>query len=64
MRRWDGLVALVRKPANVPELGIVIFRGYLLANQNFVGTWRAFTTNAHAIPLEGPFIASRALTQE
>ncbi|KAI0095185.1 hypothetical protein BDY19DRAFT_902185 [Irpex rosettiformis] len=54
VRRWDGLVALVRKPTSIAELGIVIFRGYLVANQNFVGNWRAYTTNAHAIPLEGP----------
>ena len=66
VRRWDGLIVLVRNPVERDGAAgsTYIFRGYLVANQNFVGSWRAFTTNAHAIPLEGPFIASRSLIDE
>lgn len=63
VRRWDGLIALVRVPVDRPELGITIFRGYIVANQNFVGNWRAWT-NIGSLPLEGPFVASRAPNAE
>ncbi|KAI0937449.1 hypothetical protein AcV5_005355 [Taiwanofungus camphoratus] len=59
IRRWDGLVAIVRVPVHNPHLGVFIFRGYVVANRNFVGSWRAFTNNVHAIPLEGPFVMSK-----
>ncbi|CCM02618.1 uncharacterized protein FIBRA_04721 [Fibroporia radiculosa] len=59
VRSWDGLVALVRVPAHVPELGVYIFRGYVVAG-NLVGSWRCRTDNIRAIPLEGPFVVSRA----
>ncbi|THH31032.1 hypothetical protein EUX98_g3171 [Antrodiella citrinella] len=59
VRRWDGLVAVVRVPTTEPRLGVSIFRGYLTANRNWVGCWRAFTSNVRSIPHEGPFIASR-----
>ncbi|KAI0789567.1 hypothetical protein C8Q75DRAFT_807191 [Abortiporus biennis] len=60
VRRWDGLLALVRVPMNHPELGIAIFRGYVTNSKNFVGSWRAYTSNVNSIPLEGPFVLSRA----
>ncbi|KAI0917918.1 hypothetical protein AcV5_002729 [Taiwanofungus camphoratus] len=59
IRTWDGLIAIVRVPAHNPLLGVYIFRGYIVANKNFVGSWRARTGNAHAIPLEGPFVLSK-----
>ncbi|TCD63351.1 hypothetical protein EIP91_005652, partial [Steccherinum ochraceum] len=59
VRRWDGLVAIVRVPTEYPRLGISIFRGYVTANKNWVGSWRAYTSNVRAIPPEGPFIASQ-----
>ncbi|KAH9950972.1 hypothetical protein B0H21DRAFT_776357 [Amylocystis lapponica] len=59
VRKWDGLIAIVRVPAQIPELGTFIFRGYIVANQNFVGSWRAWTNNINAIPLEGPFVMSK-----
>lgn len=37
-----------------------IFRGYLHANETFVGHWRTVASTIQAIPFEGPFIASRA----
>ena len=64
MRSWDGFIAMVRIPRNIPELGMTIFRGYLVGNQNFVGSWRTFNQHPHTIPLEGPFIASRLVGPE
>lgn len=46
-----------------PELGVMIFRGYVTGNRNFVGSWRAFTNNVHTIPLEGPFVVSKAKSE-
>lgn len=60
VRRYDGLVAIVRTPTYTPELGTTIFRGYLVGNEHFVGTWRPLTNNWSALPLEGPFIVSRS----
>lgn len=64
VRQYDGLIAIVRVPAHIQELGTTIFRGYLVGNQHLVGNWRAITTNWNAMPLEGPFIASRASNAE
>ncbi|KAJ3483164.1 hypothetical protein NLI96_g6512 [Meripilus lineatus] len=63
VRHWDGLIALVRIPTALPELGVAIFRGYVTGNKNFVGSWRAFTSNVHTIPLEGPFVISKAASE-
>ena len=59
IRKWDGLIALVRVPVEDRGLGIYIFRGYLVGGQNLTGSWRAYASNPNAIPLEGPFIASK-----
>lgn len=59
IRKWDGLIALVRVPVEDRGLGIYIFRGYLVGGQNLTGSWRAYAANPNAIPLEGPFIASK-----
>ncbi|PCH34350.1 hypothetical protein WOLCODRAFT_62488 [Wolfiporia cocos MD-104 SS10] len=59
VRRWDGLVAIVRVPMYEPQFGVYIFRGYVHGGRNFVGSWRSHTNNPHAIPLEGPFIMSK-----
>ncbi|EKM61870.1 uncharacterized protein PHACADRAFT_248766 [Phanerochaete carnosa HHB-10118-sp] len=63
VRPWDGLVALVRVPSHNHDLGTTIFRGYVIANQNFIGSWRAWS-RPQLLPLEGPFIASRAPNAE
>lgn len=55
---------MVRVPLNIPELGITIFRGYIVGRQNLVGNWRTSNVNPTAIPLEGPLIASRAPNAE
>lgn len=62
VRQWDGLCAIMRKPVDTPELGIQIFRGYVVAGQYFVGSWRAFTKDPASLPLEGPFNTSRIET--
>ncbi|KAL7285040.1 hypothetical protein ACG7TL_000131 [Trametes sanguinea] len=59
VRKWDGLVVLVRIPTRLPWNLKTIFRGYLIGNQNFVGSWRSYHENRNAIPLEGPFALSR-----
>ncbi|KAI0829030.1 hypothetical protein BC628DRAFT_1533672 [Trametes gibbosa] len=59
VRKWDGLIVLVRIPTQFSEDMKQIFRGYLIGNQNFVGSWRMYNANPEAIPLEGPFALSR-----
>ncbi|KAH9924116.1 hypothetical protein B0H21DRAFT_701129 [Amylocystis lapponica] len=59
VRAWDGLVAIVRTPVHAAALGTYIFRGYVVAGRNLVGSWRVWTSNASAIPLEGPFVMSK-----
>ncbi|KAI0654436.1 hypothetical protein C8Q70DRAFT_925703 [Cubamyces menziesii] len=59
VRKWDGLIVLVRIPTHLPILLKTIFRGYLIGNKNFVGSWRSYHDNLNAIPLEGPFALSR-----
>ncbi|KAI0673847.1 hypothetical protein C8Q78DRAFT_1068083 [Trametes maxima] len=59
VRKWDGLIVLVRLPTLLPYNMKTIFRGYLIGNKNFVGSWRTYSDNPNAIPLEGPFALSR-----
>lgn len=59
MRKFDGLIALVRKPVTFHGLGVQIFRGYLVGGKTLVGNWRAFHPNPAELAQEGPFIASR-----
>ena len=59
VRKWDGLIVLVRIPTHLPMILKTIFRGYLIGNKNFVGSWRSYHDNLNAIPLEGPFALSR-----
>ncbi|KAI0640141.1 hypothetical protein C8Q77DRAFT_1214451 [Trametes polyzona] len=59
VRKWDGLIVLVRIPTEMPMIMRQIFRGYLIGNKNFVGSWRMYNENRQAIPLEGPFALSR-----
>ncbi|KAI8990642.1 hypothetical protein BD414DRAFT_459354 [Trametes punicea] len=59
VRKWDGLIVLVRVPTQLPPTLKTIFRGYLIGNKNFVGSWRSYHENPNAIPLEGPFALSR-----
>ncbi|KDQ53675.1 hypothetical protein JAAARDRAFT_61082 [Jaapia argillacea MUCL 33604] len=64
VRPYDGLIAIVRIPISpatgLPDLegGRIIFRGYVHAGQTFVGTWRSWTPDGKAIPLEGPLVMS------
>ncbi|VDB84188.1 unnamed protein product [Peniophora sp. CBMAI 1063] len=61
VRAWDGLVALVRAPAE-PGRPRWVFRGYLHYGQAFVGAWRGMTNipgQARAVPWEGPFVLNR-----
>lgn len=59
VRRWDGLIVLVRVPTLFPAAGKAIFRGYMVGERNFVGSWRSYAENIQAIPVEGPFALSR-----
>lgn len=46
-------------PVSYHNAGKTIFRGYMIGNRNFVGSWRSYAENIQAIPLEGPFALSR-----
>lgn len=61
VRRWDGLVVLVRQSVdnNLAAGNPFVFRGYLVGDKNFVGSWRSLADNTQALPLEGPFALSR-----
>ena len=59
VRKFDGLIALVRKPVAFPGLGVQIFRGYVVGRKTLVGNWRSFRMNPAELAQEGPFIASR-----
>ncbi|KAI0326393.1 hypothetical protein GY45DRAFT_1374008 [Cubamyces sp. BRFM 1775] len=70
VRAWDGLVVLLRLPAPSPDfvspfpsrLQPYVFRGYLVAGKNFVGSWRHLTDSIHTVPIEGPFAVSKIET--
>ncbi|OBZ78982.1 hypothetical protein A0H81_01315 [Grifola frondosa] len=64
VRKWDGLVTLVRVPVHVPQLGVFIFRGYFVGNANFVGSWRTFSNNIHAGAARGPVRHEQGLRGE
>ncbi|TFK56903.1 hypothetical protein OE88DRAFT_1650405 [Heliocybe sulcata] len=64
VRAWDGLIALVRVRVDVNghddlREGRMVIRGYVLAGQNFVGTWRYWAPDMHSFPLEGPIVLSK-----
>jgi hypothetical protein len=65
VRRWDGLIALVRIPRHINGhehryLGRWVFTGYVVGGQNFVGTWRAIGVADVGIPTwESAFCVSR-----
>ncbi|KAI0312088.1 hypothetical protein OF83DRAFT_691072 [Amylostereum chailletii] len=60
VRAWDGLIALVRIPAD-PQVRAArwVFRGYLHGGTVFAGSWRAMTMNVGEVPWEGAFVVSR-----
>lgn len=60
VRRWDGLVVLLRKPADKPAFdssGCYIFKGYV-HGQSLVGRWRD-NVQMHRIGFEGAFVLCR-----
>lgn len=59
MRQWDGLVVLLRVPTHLPAAGKTVFRGYVVGERTFVGSWRSYADNIEAVPVEGPFALSR-----
>lgn len=63
VRPWDGLISLVRVPKVNPETNVYIFRGYIHGGKNFVGTWRARTSNIHSVPMEGPFSLGKRIDE-
>jgi hypothetical protein len=61
VRKWDGLVAIVRTPS-APGRTRWVFRGNLHFGMTIVGTWRGMINiagQARAIPWEGAFAMSR-----
>ncbi|OJA08865.1 hypothetical protein AZE42_01745 [Rhizopogon vesiculosus] len=65
VREWDGLVALVRIPAQPQHLtaqglGVWVFSGYIVGGRNFVGTWRSLGGHDPSLPtLESAFAMTR-----
>ncbi|KAI9507819.1 hypothetical protein F5148DRAFT_1201960 [Russula earlei] len=61
VRPWDGLIALVRLPADPNQRGRsrLVFRGYLHYGKVLVGSWRGMTMDVQSVPWEGPFVASK-----
>ncbi|OAX41019.1 hypothetical protein K503DRAFT_736495 [Rhizopogon vinicolor AM-OR11-026] len=65
VREWDGLVALVRIPAQPQHLtaqglGVWVFSGYIVGGRNFVGTWRSLGGHDPSMPtLESAFAMTR-----
>ncbi|KAI6025679.1 hypothetical protein F5J12DRAFT_687118, partial [Pisolithus orientalis] len=60
VRRWDGLVVLLRMPADKPAFdssGCYIFKGYV-HGQSLVGRWRD-NVQMHRIGFEGAFVLCR-----
>jgi hypothetical protein len=59
VRKWDGLIAIVRIPAD-RRFGRMVFYGYIVGEQNFVGTWRVCGVGPVGVPCwEGSFSMSR-----
>ncbi|RDX45583.1 hypothetical protein OH76DRAFT_1486236 [Lentinus brumalis] len=59
IRPWDGLVVLVRAPADPRERDTYVFRGYLVGGDALVGAWRHVTDSVHSVPVEGVFVVGR-----
>lgn len=60
VRRWDGLVCIVRTPKTMHQLHQYIFTGYVVGENNIVGTWRAMDWRDPTLPSwEGPFVWTR-----
>ena len=50
---------LLRVPTHLPAAGKTVFRGYVVGERTFVGSWRSYADNIEAVPVEGPFALSR-----
>ncbi|RPD55503.1 hypothetical protein L226DRAFT_574533 [Lentinus tigrinus ALCF2SS1-7] len=59
VRPWDGLVVLVRAPADPRERDTYVFRGYVVGGEAIVGAWRHVTDSVHSVPVEGAFVVGR-----
>ena len=58
VRAWDGLVGILRMPADRSRragLGNVVFWGYIVGGENFVGSWRVAGEDLGAPGWEGGF---------
>ena len=64
VRRYDGLIAIVRYEVHHPGQNVWIFRGYVTGDKNLVGSWRAWSNDVTVIPLEGPFVMSKVPTTQ
>ncbi|TFK51207.1 hypothetical protein OE88DRAFT_1735149 [Heliocybe sulcata] len=60
VRPWDGLVCLLRRPADPSQarLGNAVFRGYIQGD-NFVGHWRDVNTPLGLVGYECGFVMTR-----
>ncbi|KAG6919878.1 hypothetical protein DXG01_015586 [Tephrocybe rancida] len=61
VRRWDGMLLLIRVPKQEPDLGIMVFYGNVVGGDTIVGKWRWGGTDAGQPDLEGTFSLGRRL---
>lgn len=61
VRKWDGLIALVRAPATpgTPHVGLWVFTGYVVGGQTLVGNWRTTSHPGEPVTFEGAFLMSK-----
>jgi len=72
VRAWDGLIAVLRRPKykvmgggfQIGEGGVkgnLLFYGYLVGGENWVGGWRYAGVDSAVVGYEGAFVMSRRL---
>ena len=72
VRAWDGLIAVLRRPKckavgggfQIGEGGVkgnLLFYGYLVGGENWVGSWRYAGVDSAIVGYEGAFVMSRRL---
>ena len=72
VRAWDGLIAVLRRPKcktegggfQIGEGGVkgnLLFYGYLVGGENWVGSWRYAGVDSAVVGYEGAFVMSRRL---
>lgn len=59
VRPWDGLVGILRRPANRNSRGYLFFYGYIVGGETWVGHWRFSNAEGAVLGYEGAFAMSK-----